>query len=169
LYIQLKKEASGFRALRNSVNLIELNPLKGVPQLGSLCIDFSAKDNFFLRGEMTAVRKINSSGSSMCFFVLVDSGIRQQLKQTQLFQSQMIMRHPQCFATTCLCLTQIMLLNSMVLILWFSSLVDVFKYLQAQVVQREHDFSQIRLLVKANGNSLQNILRYFGTTHLDLG
>jgi hypothetical protein len=43
------------------------------------------------------------------------------------------------------------------------SLVDVVKDLQAQVVQREDDFSQIRLLFKANENSLRNILRDFGT------
>jgi hypothetical protein len=47
--------------------------------------------------------------------------------------------------------------------------VDVFKDLQAQVVQREDDFSQIRLLFKENENSLRNILRDFGTTNLDLG
>jgi hypothetical protein len=47
--------------------------------------------------------------------------------------------------------------------------VDVFKDLQAQVVQREDDFSQIRLLFKANENSLRNILRDFGTKNLDIG
>jgi hypothetical protein len=49
-----------------------------------VCIAFSSKDNFFHRVMITAVRQLKS-GSSMCFFVLVDTGIKKLFKQSELF------------------------------------------------------------------------------------
>ena len=101
------------------------------------------------------------------FIVLVDSGIRQQLKQTQLFHI------PDDLAATpvfCYLVSSFDADNGAELYGFDElSLVDVFKDLQAQVVQREDDFSQIRLLFKSNENSLRNILRDFGTKNLDIG
>jgi hypothetical protein len=115
---------------------------------------------------ITAVRKMKS-GSSLCFVVLVDSEIKQLLKQTQLFHI------PDDLAATpvfCYLVSSFDADNGAELYGFDElSLMDVFKDLQAQVVQREDDFSQIRLLFKENENSLRNILRDFGTTNLDLG
>jgi hypothetical protein len=115
---------------------------------------------------ITAGRKMKS-GSSLCFVVLVDSGIKQLLKQTQLFHilDDLAATPVFCYLVSSFDADNVAELDGFDEL----SLVDVFKELQAQVVQREDDFSQIRLLFKANENSLRNIFRDFGTTNLDLG
>jgi hypothetical protein len=109
----------------------------------------------------------NEKGSSMCFFVLVDSGNKQLLKQTQLFDiSDDLAATPVfCYLVSSFDADNVAELDGFDEL----SLVDVFKDLQAQVVQREDDFSQIRLLLKSNENSLRNILLVIGTTNWDLG
>jgi hypothetical protein len=115
---------------------------------------------------ITAGRKMKS-GSSMCFVVLVDSGIKQLSKQTQLFHIpyDLAATPAFCYLVSSFDADNVAELDGFDEL----SLVDVFKDLQAQVVQRKDDFSQIRLLFKANENSLRNIFRDFGTTNLDLG
>jgi hypothetical protein len=101
-YIRLKKEASAFRSLRDSLILHKLNPFEGVPQPGSLCIALSSKDNFFHRGMTTATTEVGFIHFLLLFSLIPESN--NFSSKVSYLTSQMILRHSQCFAT-CLCLT----------------------------------------------------------------